>query len=115
MWSVILPVGVLLFVSGKAFMPYPWHASCEIKWNISASCEDFKTKLINQMKSWEGDSLCPKTSPSCPKMPCGQRCLYKFGEYDDMTITGTHQTPANRYAVLDFGTNYCNLRNLVDG
>lgn len=61
----------------------------------------------------------------------------------DVTIVATHQTPKHRfiddltfvltkdsdsqcsveatsdsrtwYAVLDFGTNYCNLRNLIDG
>jgi len=94
------------------------------------------------MKAWEGDSLCPTTSQACPNLPCGQNCLYQLGEEKDTTITGTHQTPVARYiddltfalsdngygcsvqatsssrtwyAVLDFGTNYCNLRNLVDG
>jgi hypothetical protein len=72
--------------------------------------------------------------------------LHNFTSWDEdeLTIIGTHQTPAHRftddltfilteetdgsscsveatsnsrtwYAVLDFGTNYCNLRNSIDG
>ena len=76
-------------------------------------------------------------------MPCGQRCRYVFEEIDENgSITGYHLTPAKSYrdnvsfefsddgnscnivgfskstvsyAFLDFGTNYCNLRNLLDG
>eukprot|EP00092_Neocalanus_flemingeri_P028178 GFUD01030601.1.p1 GENE.GFUD01030601.1~~GFUD01030601.1.p1 ORF type:complete len:176 (+),score=39.74 GFUD01030601.1:177-704(+) len=145
MWSVILPSGVVLLVLATALMPYPWHASCEVRWQIPTSCEQFNSRLITQMKAWEGDSLCPTTSPTCPKLPCGQNCLYQVTEQEDLAITGTHQTPVARYiddlkfalsdagsgsgslcsvqasssarawyAVLDFSTNYCNLRNLVD-
>ena len=32
---------------------YPSHASCEVKWTIPTSCEEFKTKIINQMRAWE--------------------------------------------------------------
>merc|ERR1712156_169231 len=77
-------------------------------------------------------------------MPCGQNCLYEFLEtYENGTIEADHLTPVKRYvdsltfafeelsaiscqvegfsssdlwyAYLDFGTNYCNLRNLLDG
>merc|ERR1712203_65380 len=134
---------LVLMISARAFMPYPWHASCEVKWTIPSSCEQFKTKIINQMDAWKGEELCPPVSEDCPTLPCGQRCLYNFTSYDDLTIIGTHQTPKHRftddltfllsdmdssrcsveatsnsrlsYAVLDFGTNYCNLRNLVEG
>merc|ERR1719206_255127 len=69
---------------------------------------------------------------------------YKADESSDMKILGVHYTPAKRYsdsfnyeltsldngnkcgvkgystsdtwyAVLDFGTNFCNIRNLLDG
>ena len=69
-------------------------------------------------------------------------CLYKLVDNDDVSISATHTTPVSRYvddlsfqmtpsatggcsvhaeseaetffAWLDFGTNYCNLRNLID-
>merc|ERR1711915_67637 len=132
-----------LLYSSQAIFKYPWHASCKINWEIPESCQTFKSKIISQMNAWQGDSLCPGTSNSCPDMPCGQRCLYQFRESSQNYIYGTHQTPVARYtddltihlaengsggcsvraksnsqtwyAVLDYGTNYCNLRNLVDG
>ena len=44
---------------------------------IGNSCENIRSELINQMKEWEGESTCGKTSVSCPRLPCGQNCLYK--------------------------------------
>merc|ERR1712080_105065 len=91
----------------------------------------------------EGDSLCPMTTtPECPALPCGQNCLYTVVSTTPDKITGEHRTPVARYidditfkfldteqgcslkgksssrtwyAVLDYGTNYCNMRNLMDG
>ena len=36
-----------------SFFRYPWHASCKIKWEIEESCQEFKTKIINQISEWE--------------------------------------------------------------
>lgn len=139
--AILLILAIGMGVSA-AIMPYPWHASCAISWQLQDNCQTFKTKLINQIQAWEGDSLCPSVSASCAKMPCGQKCLYEFVADKDNTITATHKTPVARYiddltftlkdkngkcdveaksssrlwyAVLDMGTNYCNLRNLLDG
>merc|ERR1711994_359210 len=81
------------------------------------------------------------------KMPCGQKCLYKFNAEEtgqSGTVKASHFTPVKRYedyltfdfepinggqgcktkgystsgvwyAHYDYGTNYCNLRNLLDG
>jgi len=144
MWSIILPVGAILVISAQALMPYPWHASCVINWNIPLDCDTVKNKIVNQIKQWE-NTECPGVSEDCPKLPCGQKCLYNFTSYqeEDTTIVATHETPKHRfiddltfilseqgssncaveatsnsrtwYAVLDFGTNYCNLRNLIEG
>ena len=46
---------------------------------------------------YQGDSLCPGTSPQCPSLPCGQRCLYQYTGGDQDSITGTHTTPVARY------------------
>jgi len=134
---LVLGVGI-----GAAVMPYPWHASCKIEWEVATPCYTFKNSLINQINAWEGDDLCPGVSSDCPKLPCGQNCLYDFVSDDGNVIKATHKTPVARYiddltftlreeggkckiegfstsrlwyAVLDMGTNYCNLRNLMDG
>lgn len=85
----------------------------------------------------------PSTCSECTAMPCGQRCLYNYTGTTGNTINAFHLTPVQRYqddltftttaqsgnackveaystsglwyAILDFGTNYCNLRNIVDG
>merc|ERR1711874_548067 len=122
---------------------YPWHASCRVKWAFSSPCSQVSTRLVAQMVVWEGPSLCPMApTPSCPELPCGQRCLYTVVETRPDQVTAEHQTPVARYvddltfkftdsnagcrveafstsrtwdAVLDKGTNSCKLRNVVDG
>merc|ERR1711935_460466 len=128
-------------------LSYPNHAQCELKWNIPGNCNDIGNRLIAQMNLWNDDSNCGKVSESCPKMPCGQNCLYTFvNATENGIINGIHTTPVKRYtdtisfkfqsytsvysercfidafsssdvsyAYLDYGTNYCNLRNLLDG
>jgi len=126
-----------------AFFKYPWHASCNIQWQFSEACSTVRTRIINQINAWQGDALCPGTSAQCPSLPCGQNCLYDLTSSSADEIQGTHTTPVARYvddisfklssapgggcsvaaksrsqlwyAVLDKGTNYCNLRNLIDG
>merc|ERR1712156_272563 len=72
---------------------YPLHASCKITWQFPESCSSVRSSLVSQMESWEGDSLCPGTSPQCPQLPCGQRCLYQHTGGDTDTLHGTHTTP----------------------
>merc|ERR1712029_369958 len=67
-----------LFKVSSAFFKYPWHASCKIEWEFSHSCQDVQNKIEEQINLWQGDSLCPGTSPSCPDLPCGQNCLYQL-------------------------------------
>jgi hypothetical protein len=135
---------LLLFVLALfgVTLTYPLHASCKITWFINSPCTEVSSRLISQMNAWD-NANCPNVSESCPKMPCGQKCLYHFKETtSDGEIVGTHATPVKRYidnlsfkfmqtdahcqvdafstssiwyAILDFGTNYCNLRNLLDG
>merc|ERR1712062_372408 len=119
----------------------PIHASCEIDWTFGEPCESVHSKIVAQINEWDVE-ICPMTSEGCSKLPCGQKCLYKLTETTETSITGTHTTPVARYvddiafdftpngsgcsvhghseaqkllAFLDFGTNYCNLRNLIDG
>merc|ERR1712212_122808 len=128
-------------LSEASVLGYPLHASCELTWTFSESCETVKSKIVEQITAWDTE-VCPMTSPGCTKLPCGQMCLYKLTGSEDTSVTGTHTTPVARYvdaltfnfsddgtgcsveaksraetllAWLDFGTNYCNLRNLIDG
>jgi len=144
LFGLVCVILFAIFQTANVFS-YPWHASCKIDWIVPGSCENVRTKLINQMNQWAGDSNCGQISDSCPSMPCGQNCLYEFIEtQEDGTVKGKHLTPVKRYsdsltfkfedqsntnsckidansdsdtwyAILDFGTNYCNLRNLLDG
>merc|ERR1711973_630121 len=75
--GMFLLLGVVGLVLGLVLMPYPYHASCSIEWNFSSTCNQVSDHLEAQMKAWEGDALCPNVSDTCPKMPCGQKCLYK--------------------------------------
>jgi len=142
MVSAILVVVASFFIWGST-NGYPLHASCQIDWEFTDNCSNIRSGLINQMNAWAGNSTCGKEG-DCPAMPCGQLCLYTHNAEDDTEnkIFGTHLTPVHRYsdsinyeftqegpickvkgystsdlwyALLDKGTNYCNIRNLVDG
>ena len=58
----------LTVCSGNNFFPFDR--------NIPGNCNDIGNRLIAQMNLWNDDSNCGKVSESCPKMPCGQNCLY---------------------------------------
>jgi len=145
MWSIVMPIGVVAIISANAFMPYPWHASCVINWSIPQTCDTVKSLIVKQLQQWESSECpgvsedCP--SLPCGQL-CLYN--FTSWDSEDLTISGTHQTPKHRftddltfiltegtdgsscsveatsnsrtwYAVLDFGTNYCNLRNIIDG
>lgn len=124
-------VGVLvgLAVSG------PLHASCKIDWTFGVSCDTVKSKLKSQISAWT-------TADNCKNG--GEKCLYKFVSESGNELRATHETPVKHYkddltftfgplssagscnvhgfstsetwyAVLDYGTNYCNLHNLITG
>ncbi|XP_050726604.1 uncharacterized protein LOC127003711 [Eriocheir sinensis] len=134
-WCCVLLVVTFLVVAGSmglftAFFPYPSHASCHVDWIFGKECYIVKDRLIQQMKLWSSDQCSAK-----------QHCNYKYVEGN--TIQGNHTTPVMSYvdklnftltdasdgtclvkaysestasyAVIDFGVNYCNLRNLVVG
>ncbi|XP_046638508.1 uncharacterized protein LOC124316548 isoform X1 [Daphnia pulicaria] len=118
-----------------AVSSYPLHASCRVDWTFGKPCDVVQTALVNQMQKWNMD-----TQNLCGS---GQKCLYEFLTSSPTKVTGTHTTPVKRYvddvsytftpaadnscsvqgfstsqtwyAVLDYGTNYCNIKNLVDG
>merc|ERR1711997_1290344 len=151
--SIVL-FGILGVFTAFQFMGYPYHASCEIKWEFSRNCGGVRQAITNQINAWEKDT-CPNEESSCQErglpprctpctsMPCGQRCLYNHTRSEDGKVYANHLTPVAKYrddmtfefenvgtnkckveafstssvwyAILDFGTNYCNSRNLVDG
>merc|ERR1712179_766353 len=112
----------------------PIHASCKVQWQFpSVSCDTFSSKIQAQAKAWESADNCAQG---------GEKCLYKISDVSENELKGTHTTPKKHYvddisfkltkagsgcnvegfstsetwyAVLDQGTNYCNLENLVTG
>ena len=52
--------------------------------HIHSPCSEVGSRLVDQMNAWD-NANCPNVSESCPKMPCGQKCLYKVG-YTSPTI-----------------------------
>merc|ERR1712183_525422 len=114
------------------------HASCSVKWTLSESCDNVQTMIVNQMNLWDNEDCGTKPGDD---QPHGQKCLYHHDRDVELTTYGTHTTPIHRYvddltfqfipkdfgclvdafsqsetlSLLDYGTNYCNLFNLMDG
>ncbi|XP_052248233.1 uncharacterized protein LOC127856204 [Dreissena polymorpha] len=115
---------------------YPLHASCKLDWVIGKSCADAITALVTQANTWHDATNCPNGA--------GEKCLYTVTSQSNDTIKLTHETPVHHYiddvvftfapgdstdsckvhgssrsetwyAVLDYSTNYCNMRNLLEG
>ncbi|XP_053989214.1 uncharacterized protein LOC128881863 [Hylaeus volcanicus] len=114
--------------------PYPLHASCIIKWNFGEPCTEIMQKLRWQILDW---SSCVNCGPH------GSRCLYSLKELrpdENNVIRASHLAPNMKtvetiqiafkevnktcmatgesvsnewFRIFDYGTNYCNLRNLV--
>lgn len=133
---VVVAVVVLAIVGliGGYAATNPLHASCTVDWKFPAmTCDNVKMKLINQIKTWTSDENCKNG---------GEKCLYTLVSDSGNTLKAKHQTPVKKYtddltftfnnanpncnvqgystsetwyAVLDQGTNYCNLRNLITG
>lgn len=124
---VIVVGSYMLYV----FETYPAHVSCDIKWTFNGSCIPVANKIEHQIKTWSS-SMCNGT----------QKCMYELVFANQSLIEGIHRTPKFHFidsfafnlaeqnntcfaegrsssnlwfAVLDFGTNYCNLHNLITG
>eukprot|EP00088_Acartia_fossae_P003873 TRINITY_DN11665_c0_g1_i7.p1 TRINITY_DN11665_c0_g1~~TRINITY_DN11665_c0_g1_i7.p1 ORF type:complete len:190 (-),score=11.73 TRINITY_DN11665_c0_g1_i7:75-644(-) len=155
---------LLLLTAGLVFVDsYPNHAECRVIFKIPLSCGEVRTRLVQQINTWNRNSRCPGdchlvsegrgaplvpvkyegTNTECRECPCGQKCLYQLQSVASNQIKGSHFTPVKKYedkfrfslteqgastcrvngfssatlsyAYFDFGTNYCNLRNLMDG
>merc|ERR1712241_522194 len=117
------------------------HAECNVDWTVSIDCATAQTKIVQQINEWDNEDC--ETKPGDTE-PHGQKCLYKH-TWDATNPTqsfGTHTTPIARYvddfdftfedqndgscsikghsisetlSLLDYGTNYCNVYNLMDG
>lgn len=131
---VVVPVVLAVLVVSQS-MSYPLHAQCTIHWKFKIPCQNVSDALQNQIKKWTGPDGCDQG---------GEKCLYKLKSVTNTTLKATHTTPVKKYvddltftfkldltdsgclvlghstsevfyAVLDYGTNYCNLHNLITG
>ncbi|XP_071945738.1 uncharacterized protein [Antedon mediterranea] len=142
-FKVLTVVVVLLGIwqlSSDAFMIKPFklnslHASCHVNWTFGINCSDVQNKLVNQVNKWSGRTYCPDNK--------GEKCLYEIVKKNMTNLDTKHTTPSKGYvddqffafyqnssgiclttgystsetvyAVLDKGTNYCDLHNLITG
>lgn len=117
----------------------PLHASCKVNWNIGSSCQDTTQKIINQIGKWNGTDC---TGPQGDGEKCRYALTGRKDSSTNTILSATHTTPVHKYvddltftltpmgsscqvqgystsetwyAHLDFGTNYCNLKNLITG
>lgn len=128
--TIVLILGLVV---GIFALSNPIHASCTVHWSFGIPCSDVRTKILDQIQKWNGPAGCVKG---------GEKCLYKLVSNSGNTLKATHETPKKHYvddltfsfdtegntcyvqghstsetwyAVLDSGTNYCNLENLITG
>ncbi|XP_002742206.1 uncharacterized protein LOC100368310 [Saccoglossus kowalevskii] len=130
-------LGLFTFVvftrTAYCLWPYSFHASCKIDWSFGLNCTHVNTEIVSQIKKWKGPDNCEQG---------GQKCLYELIFSNETFIQATHTTPVKKYiddmtfhlqvnqktcsvqgnsesrvwyAVLDYGTNYCNLHNIIEG
>merc|ERR1712098_548381 len=120
--SLIVSSGLISASEGAPNTKDLLHAECSVKWTLSEGCESAQQKIIDQMNAWDNEDC--GTQPG-DTQPNGQKCLYKHTGTNGLVTTGTHTTPIHRIvddlsisetlSVFDFGTNYCNLFNLMEG
>ncbi|XP_051872545.1 uncharacterized protein LOC127570767 isoform X1 [Pristis pectinata] len=113
----------------------PLHAQCRVEWTFGIPCNNVYLELVSQIKEW-------KTADNCANG--GEKCLYTLKSANEHYIVAKHTTPVHKYvdnltfkltsslskrscyvsgfsvselwySVLDHGTNYCNLHNLIEG
>ncbi|XP_067934303.1 uncharacterized protein [Watersipora subatra] len=132
--KIFVAVVIVLEVLVTSCAAIPSHASCHIEWNFGESCSAVQSALVSQIKKWNGTEGCASG---------GEKCLYSLVSVTTEVLKATHATPKKHYiddltfnfnavstkscdvkgystsetwyALLDYGTNYCNLRNLIDG
>ncbi|KAK7153604.1 hypothetical protein R3I94_007101 [Phoxinus phoxinus] len=126
--ALALGIGILCALAAG-----PLHAQCAVEWKLDITCFDVSSLLVNQIKEWSTETCHGKS----------QRCLYSLVSVNTEDITATHTTPVMRfvdditfnlsspdpdtcdvqgrsisrswYAILDSGTNYLNMYNLMRG
>jgi len=117
----------------------PLHAQCKVNWNFGSSCQDSTKMIIDQIGKWNG-TVC--SGPNGDGEKCRYALVKRTDSPTNTILTATHTTPVHEYvddltftltssgsecqvqgystsetwyAHLDFGTNYCNLHNLITG
>eukprot|EP00128_Syssomonas_multiformis_P009018 Colp12_sorted_trinity150504_noHs@2853 len=130
--SKAIVILAVLACAGIAFS-YPIHASCKAQWEFSLPCSNVTTSIVNQIAKWTDDSGCANG---------GEKCLYTLQSQTATELKFTHKTPVKFYvdditmsfagsdaqctidgfstsetwyAYLDYGTNFCNMKNLLIG
>ncbi|XP_032222875.1 uncharacterized protein LOC5521666 [Nematostella vectensis] len=121
-------------VDAHALKPRSLHASCTIHWQFKLNCSHVNEAIVTEIKALSGDAGCKNG---------GEKCLYILVKSSPEEVKAIHETPKKHYkddltftftsssdsacavkgystselwyAILDYGTNYCNLHNLITG
>lgn len=113
----------------EAIVPGPIHASCRLTWQFTADCATVSAAIAKAARSMSGLSNCGSS----------EKCGYSITTVNSTYYEGQHETPKHHYmdrqtmsfsdnadgcfvhafstsevwyAILDDGTNYCDLENL---
>ncbi|EDV24524.1 expressed hypothetical protein [Trichoplax adhaerens] len=135
--AILSCVGTLIILVAIAtIVLIAFHASCKITWQFNEDCDTIRNAIVNQIHNWTSDTNCQYG---------GEKCLYHLISETPKMVVAYHVTPKAHYrdnlkflfikdpgdgvqcevqgfsaseifyAILDFGTNYCNLHNLIVG
>jgi hypothetical protein len=129
MWTTILSK-LRASADGTVLRGNPMHASCKGKWTFKGKkCADVSASIVANAKAMTGFANCKGekcgytvTSSSASKVSLVHETPVKHYK-DDITLSFTdvsgdcamdgYSTSETWYAHLDYGTNLCNIRNVV--
>ncbi|XP_015586362.2 uncharacterized protein LOC107263550 [Cephus cinctus] len=132
----VLAILVCTFFTSSIF-PYPMHASCTVKWKFSAPCNCIMQRFRAQILKW---STCNDFGPRgsrclyylqnpepnedgvirathvTPNLKLTDKIKIVFEDAPQKTCVATGESRSSDwFVVFDYGSNYCNLRNLIIG
>ncbi|KAM8726881.1 uncharacterized protein AB9X84_000786 [Acanthopagrus schlegelii] len=113
-------VGMCIVTSGKP--TNTTHAFCRVVWLVGVPCDQVKTAILTQIKAMGSYKLISAASgviQANHTSAIGQIEAVNFTVIDTAMSLGCHiegsSMSAFWYSLFDNGTNYCNLRNVIQG
>ncbi|XP_018402428.1 PREDICTED: uncharacterized protein LOC108779505 [Cyphomyrmex costatus] len=125
-------VVLLCIMIGGTLFPYPLHASCIVKWRFDDPCSHVMQKFRRQITNWSSWNTCRQRDDTCQytlKLPVEnniirathrtskslERIEIVFEEMNNTCFAKAASVSSGWFTIFDYGTNYCNLHNLIVG